>query len=322
MSVRKGRKHKRNSHTDALSIDFSLSEHYNSTKSYPIVVYTRTLYYVGSSLNRDKNLLLVYGIENQRLQHKPLRAYMLIFTLEGYQVTRYLCQNILYDYSPVSVHFESDSFLVLTSQYFPFNSILIYTDYISELSKNIDGILFACHKSGDIYNTGKQHNSISIFSSDFQLKGYFKLTSSEPKLGFIVALMIEGDVLIVLVKYCEKLLMHPNFERRIVTPECKLHRYCLRTGELLKLWTLTDMLSYRNITNVCCTDKFTNVLLDCDRSTGYCVWSRNGRINYYTLKGKKSHREVHNALIGCSLTDNLQLICVIFSGGFKIHTIL
>ena len=319
MSVRRETKHKKYSKAP----HSSLSENYKSSVTPSIIVFAKSLYYVGSSLNRKNNLLLVYGVDKHRSSsYTHFRGHLLLFTLEGYLVTRYLCQNILYDHSAVSVHFTSDDILVLPTQYFPHCLIFNYTDYSSEVSNNIEGTLFACHKNGDIYNSGRQQNSISVYSPYFQLKGNFKLVSSDPMSGFIVALLIEGDVLVVLVKCCMKLAYQPSFERPTVTPECELYRYCLKTGELLQLWVLADRLNYRNITNVCCMDSFTNVFLDCDKSNGYCVWSTDGRISYHQLLTENYSRKWHKKIISSSLTDNFQLICVMYGGVFKIYSII
>ena len=322
MSVQKGSRHKKYSDSKAPGIQPFISENYKSSLTPPTIAYTKSLFYVGSSLNRENNLLLIYAIDKHRSTfYSHFRGLLLLFTLEGYLVTRYLCRIVLHDHSAVSVHFTSDNILFLPTEYFPHCLIFHYTDYSSGVN-NIEGILFACHKNGDIYNTGKQQNSISVYSSDFQLKRNFQLASSDPMPGFILALMIEGDELVVLVKCCDKLPWKPNFERPTVTPECELYRYCLKTGDLLQLGVLANRVSYRHITNVCCTDRFTNVLLDCDKSSGYCVWSTDGRIRYFQLKARNYLRKWSNKTIGYSLTDNFQLICVMYSGIFKVHNII
>ena len=324
MSAQKEPKHMASPDLKDPSGHYSPEEKYKSSLTPPIVVYTTSLFFVGSALDRENNLLLVYGVDKHgSCWYRHFRGHMLIFTLEGYLVTRYLCKTVHYNQSPVSVHFTSDNILVMPSKCSPlFCFIFHFTDYSSEVPNVIEGKLFACHKDGEIYNTGSQQNSILLYSSDFKMKKNFKLISPDPLPGFIIALMIEGDVLIVLAKLCKELHWHPKFEWPIVTPGCELYRYCLKTGDLLSLCVLSDGLNYRKIKNVCCTDSFLHVLLVCDKSTGYCVWGIDGRISFYHLKEKRCPRKWDTKTIGLSLTDTFQLICVMYSGGFKIHNII
>ena len=301
LARRKRRKYG-SSDSDSSDSDSSSLEKYGSGTTRHIAINTKNMTYIGSALNQEKNLLLVYGMEKpRRTSGSSLRRYFILFTLEGNLVT--MCHNKdRIDFrSHVSIHFASDCILILSSGDIQFNYIFGYTDYINNASK-IEGRLFDCHKSGDIYIP--LLDSISVYSQDLEFKDYFQLTTSNTESGSIVALTIEDDVLFVVVKYCEKSI--------IDSPKCKLYRYCLKTGELLQMYSLEDRFCYRKIANVCSTDRFTNVILHCDESRGYCVWSRDGRVSYCRPSGRTSCIKIPDDSFSCSFTDAFQLIIVRF----------
>ena len=314
MSVK--RKRKRYSDSDTNS---SFPENYASPVTPPIVIRSKNREYIGSALNREKSMILIYGV-NKHTRNRFLTfrrqspRYFLLFTAEGELITMYLNKDNIGFHIQVSIHFDSDCIMILSSEDDQFNHIYMYSDYISSVTK-IEGRVFDCDKSGDIYMTTLQLNPISIYSPDVIFKDFFEINTSNTGSGSIVGLSIEDDVLLVGMKYCMEFTIGKDLEYR-------LHRYCLKTGELLQMIILRDRLNLPDFDDVWITDRFTNVIMDCDKSRGFCVWSTDRRICYCGLKKRISNIKIHVDAISCSLTDTFRLICVSYSGVLKIRSIL
>ncbi|KAI6653634.1 hypothetical protein LOD99_3529 [Oopsacas minuta] len=317
--LRKKRGHKSHkSKSEHINSKFAQSNIYHSNSAPPIVIKSKRIH-IASALNQQQSLLFVYGCTTNTV-------FSYIYTLDGYLVTLFPCNHTFKLFVSVNADFSNDAIMILLSgQGALFNSLYTYTDYFSD-NKRIEGTVFDCHRNGDIYVAGSQQIAVSIYSKQFQFKRYFEIFQIEP--GIITSLLIRDDLLIVLLKCCDADYQPPAFVgrnkrpiRRVITPECQIYRYCLRTEELLQRWDLSDRYNSRMITNACFVDRYMNVLMECDYSKDYCVWDTDGRISYYQLKHRNTHPMRLEYTIGCSLTDDNQLIYLLSNGCIKIFNI-
>ena len=293
------------------SADVNNSDNH-SNKQPPILIKSLSITYYASALNQSHGLLLVCGAKsNRRGRITPISTNIniYIYTFDGYLVTYFPSKHTFYTTSTVCVFFDNTAIILMVDVVAKY--LASFRDFSNDL-KWVQGTVFDCDEKGDIYLA--ETKTVSVLSSDFQFKRYFDLNLSEH--GKIYTLLVKEYLIVVFLKYP----LIPGNDTTVLHG-CQMYRYCLETDELLQRWELSDRYDYRMLNNANFVDKYMNVLMSCDGSKGYCVWDKDGRISFHQIMHQDTHPKYFDTSVGCSLTEDNQLIYVLSGGCIKIFNI-
>ena len=282
----------------------------HSSRTISCIQVKTKLYVKKFALNREKNLLLLYGY------YKGCRDWFyFIYTLEGDLITEvavgFRCKIRL---STNSLNFSDNQILLPVSEH----ELLFSNDYHTKVKQVFDFSCFDCHRNGDLYINQLTTSKIAIYSSDFEFQRYFREFPLLRNITF-QSLMIEGDEMVVLTK-CHYFSRSSTYNTSNNSAICTLDKLCLVTEDVLQTLTFPNNFIETIVPTQCCLDGLGNVLIYITAQPSiysHLVWLGDGSIKYCVLE---DNRRNFYKLRGNSITDYSQLINV-YRTTFVIKTI-
>ena len=274
---------------------FMSSEYiYHSTYRNKSYIQTTTgLYNICSAIDHERNLFSVRGFRFQD------RSYCIIFTIDGYFVTKFALGIDIeliatMRFSVYSSFSDNQIMFEISSQ-----EIHLYSDYGMNV-RQYEGVILDSDRDGNVYINLHDYNFIAIYDSQLEFKRYFR--DSHFNMRRNEYFIIQSD-LIFYIEKCRKLRPEKYaFMRKPTNSWYQVNIYSLTTEELLRTMPIGIQLSL----NLCCIDRFGNILVDTELNCCSVCYS-DGRVRLYQLENAINDQF---STLGYSITNDFQLIRV------------